>query len=240
VSGEQLLVVAAICASLMISSVAGYGGSLILVPTLGALIGPKEGIAFAALILAWNNVFKVIAYRRTLAIRAGWPLILASTLGVWVGAQLLLAVDETVVVVTVLVVTAATLGVELFGGAALRIRRRFALPMMTASGVFSGISGSSGPLKGSSIRCLGLPRAEHVGLASCVSLVGDALKVEIFAEAGLLADIDLATVALTLPLMPLGAFAGRRINRRIGEGGFRFVFWGVVGAYTLRMLGALP
>ncbi|MGI9051618.1 MAG: hypothetical protein ACR2HQ_03030 [Ilumatobacteraceae bacterium] len=43
--------------ALFVSSIAGYGGSLILVPALGALLGIKEGVALAAL-PPWNNVFK--------------------------------------------------------------------------------------------------------------------------------------------------------------------------------------
>ena len=47
-----------------LSSSAGLGGSLILVPTMTLLLGPKEGIAVAAVLLGLNNVLRVIAYRR--------------------------------------------------------------------------------------------------------------------------------------------------------------------------------
>lgn len=227
--------------SLFISSIAGYGGSLLLLPALGALLGPKEGIAMAALVLGWNNFFKVIAYRRTLAVRKGWPLLVVTAAGVLAGATLLISAPETLVVWAIVVVTMASLCIELFAGDRLRrATKSAAVPLMAGGAVLSGFSGTSGPLKGVSIRSLGLPRLEHVGLASCVSLVGDVLKVELFAQAGLLPRIEWYLVAAVLPVMPLAAWVGRRVNETINENTFRWVFWSVVGAYSLRMVGLWP
>lgn len=233
-----VLVLAVTFASLFVSSIAGYGGSLLLLPALGALLGPKEGIAMAALLLGWNNVFKAVAYRKTLGLRRGWPLLLVTAVGVVVGAQFLIAAPETFVLWTIVGVTFASLLLELFAGDRLRgARQSAAVPLMAAGALLSGFSGTSGPLKGISIRSLGLPRLTHVGLASCVSLVGDVLKIEMFAHAGLLPRIDWYVVALVLPVMPLAAWVGRAANERIDERTFRWVFWSVVGAYCLRMMG---
>jgi uncharacterized membrane protein YfcA len=225
-------------ASLFVSSIAGYGGSLLLLPMLGALLGPKEGIAMAALLLGWNNVFKVAVYRRTLGLRRGWPLVLVTAVGVLIGAGLLVKGPEALVLWSIVAVTAASLALELLAGERMRrVTRSAAVPLMAGGAVLSGFSGTSGPLKGIAIRSVGLPRLEHVGLASCVSLVGDVLKVELFAQAGLLPNIQWYLLAAVLPVMPLAAWVGRRVNERINENAFRWVFWSVVGAYCLRMMG---
>ena len=235
---EQTLVLLATLSAILVSSVAGYGGSLVLVPALAAVLGPRQGIAFAALVLGWNNVFKVIAYRRTLALRQGWPLLIVTAIGVLVGVRLLIAAPERAVIWIVTGVTVSALLVELLRpDRAWSARRHAAVPLMAGSAVLSGVSGTSGPLKGIAVRSLGLPRLEHVGLASMVSLVGDALKVEMFRTAGLLDGIELGTLFIAVPLMPLGAWAGRRLNQRFNERIFQVVFWIVVGCYTLRMLG---
>ncbi|MGZ5397002.1 MAG: sulfite exporter TauE/SafE family protein [Mycobacterium sp.] len=235
---QELLVLTATFTSLLISSIAGYGGSLVLVPAMGAILGPKEGIAFAALLLGWNNVFKVIAYRRTLALRQGWPLLVVTAVGVWFGASLLISASDDLIIWAVIATTVATLIVELRADERLlRASRHAALPTMAASAVLSGVSGSSGPLKGISVRSLGLPRLEHVGLASSVSLVADALKVELFHTAGLFEGVDLTTMLIAIPVMPIGAWMGRSVNRRVDENAFRWIFWSVVGGYTLRMAG---
>lgn len=224
--------------ALFVSSVAGYGGSLILVPALAAILGPKQGIAMASLLLGWNNAFKLIAYRRTLALRTGWPLLVVTAMGVWFGARLLIDAPAHVAMWAIVAVTVVSLGVEVVGGsAALEARRHLALPAMAASSVLSGVSGSSGPLKGVAIRSLGLPRLQHVGLASCVSFVADAFKVELFASAGLFGDVNPVTIACALPMMPVGAWVGRSINERVDERAFRWIFWTVVGGYTMRMAG---
>jgi uncharacterized membrane protein YfcA len=235
---DQGLILLATLAAIFVSSVAGYGGSLILVPALAAILGPKAGIAFSALVLGWNNVFKVLAYRRTLALRQGRPLLVVTAIGAWFGASLLIDAPDRAVIWTVVGVTMVSLLVELVGSdRILRVRRSAAVPAMGSAAVLSGISGTSGPLKGIAVRNLGLPRLEHVGLASAISLVGDALKVELFRAEGLLDGIELGTLFVALPIMPLGAWAGRVVNERVDERVFQYVFWAVVGCYTLRMVG---
>jgi uncharacterized protein len=224
--------------SLFLSSIAGYGGSLILVPILSVVLGPKEGVAFAALLLAWNNVFKVIAYRHTVPLAQGWPLVAITAVGAFVGAGLLVAAPEQAVYWAIAIVTVASLVVEVRGGERIRgAQRQAAAPFMALSAVLSGFSGTSGPLKGVAIRSLRLPRLHHVGLAAVVSLVGDTVKLGIFAEAGLLTELEWPVLALALPLMPIGAWTGRAVNERIDERRFQWVFWTVVGGYTFRMLG---
>jgi uncharacterized protein len=235
----HVLVLLATFTALFVSSIAGYGGSLILVPALAAVLGVKEGVALAALLLGWNNVFKVVAYRHTLVLRRGWPLLVVTAIGVWFGASLLIAAPDEVVIWAVVVATALSLAAELLHVDRIhRLQEHLAVPVMAASGVLSGISGTSGPLKGIAVRSLRLPRLHHVGLASGVSLVADALKVELFAAAGVFDGIDLSVVVLAVPVMPVAAWVGRAVNERIDETAFRWIFWSVVGGYTLRMLGA--
>jgi uncharacterized membrane protein YfcA len=233
-----MLVLSVTFVALFVSSIAGYGGSLVLVPALAAIIGPKEGVAVAALLLGWNNLFKVVAYRSTLALRQGFPLIVVTALGVWVGATLLVRSSSDTIMWAIVVMTVLSLVAEVVANPErLRMRRHVAVPAMAASSLLSGISGSSGPLKGVAIRSLNLPRLEHVGLAASVSLVGDVLKVEMFAEAGLLRELHVHTLLAALPMMPIGAWLGRAVNRRMGEDAFRWIFWTVVGGYTMRMIG---
>jgi len=236
--GSEAVILVVVLSACLVSSIAGYGGSLVLVPALAAVMEPKVGIAFAALILGWNNVFKVVAYRRTLALREGWPLLIVTLAGVFVGTRLLIVAPDNLVIGLIIGVTASALLIDVVAGERVRrAQRHAAAPTMAAASLLSGVSGSSGPLKGVAVRSLQLPRLEHVGLASAISLVGDALKVELFHEAGLLADVNMTVLAVALPMMPLGAWLGRTINERIDEQAFRWVFWTVVGGYTLRMVG---
>jgi uncharacterized membrane protein YfcA len=53
------LTLAATVLAFVVSASAGLGGSLVLVPAYALVLGTKEGVALAALMLAGNNVAKV-------------------------------------------------------------------------------------------------------------------------------------------------------------------------------------
>jgi uncharacterized protein len=227
----------AIAAAFTVSASAGLGGSLILVPALALTLGTKEGVALAALLLACNNVVKLIAYRDSLPCRASAVIVAAIAAGTFVGARLLVAVPERAVAVAVIMSLVASLLVE--QRASLRVRRSSGPLLAMASGATSGFTGTSGPLKGIAIRSLALDRLHTVGAASLASVTGDAVKTVVFVEAGILGS-DLGVLALaSLPLMVAATFAGRRINQAIGEAGFKALFWTVIGGYGARLLVGL-
>lgn len=227
----------AVTVSFMISASAGLGGSLILVPTLALVLGTKEGVALAALLLAANNVVKVIAYRKTLPFRKALLVIVLIALGAALGARLLVATPENVVTVAVIVSFVFALIAERLDLS--RIRRAGGPALAFASGATSGFSGTSGPLKGMAIRQLDLDRAHFVGAASLASLAGDLAKTAVFTDAELLGADSFLIAAAAVPLMVGATFAGRHINQVIGERGYTILFWAVMGGYTLRLLLSL-
>jgi hypothetical protein len=224
----------AVALSFTVSASVGLGGSLILVPTLSLLLGTKEGVASAALLLAANNVVKAFAYRETLPFRKALTVVVLVALGAFLGARLLVAAPEDVVTVAVILSLALVLMAERLD---LSWVRRLGGPVLAfGSGATSGFSGTSGPLKGMAIRRLDVDRAHFVGAASLVSLVGDVTKTAVFTEDSLVGG-DTFVVALgAVPLMLIATFTGRRINRSIGEPGYTFLFWGVMAGYTTRLL----
>lgn len=229
------LVAAAV--SFTVSASAGLGGSLILVPSLALALGTKEGVALSALLLAVNNVVKVIAYRESLPYRKALMVVVLLALGAALGARLLVAAPESVVTIVVIASFVLALIAERLDLSGLR---RLGGPLLAfGSGATSGFSGTSGPLKGMAIRQLDLDRAHFVGAASLASLVGDVTKTAVFTEAELLSGDSFLLAATALPLMLVATFSGRRINRSIGERGYTFLFWGVMTGYTFRLLAGL-
>ena len=232
---ELVFVFLAASAAFTVSAAAGLGGSLILVPALALVLGTKEGIALAALLLALNNVVKVVAYRRTIPIRASAAVIVLTILGTALGASLFVAAPESAIGVAVVVSIGASLVLERANAAHL-LRNCSAPGLAFASGATSGFSGTSGPLKGLALRNLELDRFHFAGAASAVSLAADATKTAIFADAALLGPPAIATAGLCAPLMVVSTFAGRRINRELGERGYAVLFWTVMCGYSARLL----
>lgn len=235
----QLLpwVLLAVACAFALSASAGFGGSLILVPTLALMLGTKSGVALAALLLAANNVAKVVAYRKTLPVRRAFAVIVLIAIGSAVGAFLLVAVPERVVGIAVLVSFALAFVLEYFNFK--RVRRGSWPVLALASGATSGFSGTSGPLKGLAVRGLGLDRLHLVGALSMASLVGDVTKTAIWTEASLLNRNDYLFALMCVPLMIAATLLGRRFNLKISERGYTGLFWGVMLGYTVRLVSGL-
>ena len=238
VLSELFFLIVVAVGSFAISSSAGLGGSLLLVPSLMFLLGPKEGVVMAALLLAANNVAKVVAYRRTLPIRRAVVVIIPTIVGAFLGATLLARAPESWVIGAVSVSLGATLVAETVSGSS---KRAVGAPLLAgAAGVTSGFSGTSGPLKGVAVRGLGLDRRFTVGAATLASLAGDVTKTLTFAGAGLLGARQLTVAAALVPLMIGGTMLGHHFNGRLGDSGYAKWFWLVIGGYSLRLLGVLP
>jgi uncharacterized protein len=218
----------------LVSASAGLGGSLLLVPILALALGPKQGIATAAVLLMGNNVAKVIAYRRTIPWRAAVLVLLLTLIGTWIGAQLLVAVPNNAVSIAIVVAFASSFVAERIGTFSVL---RWSIPLFAfAAGATSGFSGTSGPLKGVALRNLRLDRFHLVGAASLVSLAGDAMKTAVFAKAGLLDINSWMLVAFGIPLMLLATWAGRYLNRAMGERVYGMLFWVVMLGYSVQLL----
>lgn len=219
--------------SFTISASAGLGGSLLLVPTLALFLGTKEGVALAALLLASNNVMKIIAYRKTLPFRAAFQITLLIVIGAALGSTLLVNAPTLAVTIGVITMFAITIVAE--RNHIEKVQARFAPLLAFISGASSGFSGTSGPLKGVAIRNLDLDRRHFVGAASLASFAGDATKAAIFTEAELLTSSSFLIAAASIPLMALGTWTGSTLNDRLGENTFAVLFWTVMSGYTIRL-----
>ena len=232
----------AVAASFLVSSTVGLGGSLIAVPAMIAFFGLKSGVAIAAMLLASNNIFKIIAYRRTIPWKNASILSAITMVGVFIGAHLLLSMPDIWIIIAVLasvtwsLVTEGMLNISHSRSPNLPTKKPWLAGVYAlASGLTSGFSGTSGPLKGLAIRQFISNRQHYAGAASLISFVGDITKASVFAEALLLDQQDLQLLLLAIPLMPLCAFAGRWLNWKSGQLGFSYMFWIVMIGYALRL-----
>lgn len=229
-----VFVLVAVAAAFAVSASAGFGGSLILVPALALVLGTKEGIALAALLLAANNLFKVWAYRASMPYRKALVVVVLVAIGTAVGALALVAAPENIVTIAVLASFLLAFLIERLD--LTRLRKGGAPVLAFASGATSGFSGTSGPLKGLAVRGLDLDRQHLVGALSLVSLVGDVTKTAIWTEAALIPAQGYLLALAATPLMLASTLLGRKINRSIGERGYTGLFWTVMVGYSARLV----
>lgn len=236
--GEVAFVLVAASAAFTLSAAAGLGGSLLLVPAMALVLGAKEGVALAALLLAMNNVVKLSAYRAWVPWRPSLVLAALTACGAALGARLLVDLPERWVVVAVLVSVVVAFGCERSATSRQRpaTSRWRAAAYAAASGATSGASGTSGPLKGVAIRAWIDDRLGFVAAASVVSLVGDLVKSAVYLDAGVLQPASAGVLALAVPVMIGATLAGRRMNVAVGEKGYSILFWLVLGGYSGRLV----
>lgn len=232
-----LIVLLTIVVAFTVSASAGFGGSLVLVPALALSLGTKSGTALAALLLAANNVVKVWAYRRTVPWRKSVVVATLVLIGATLGALLFVAAPERVVTIAVITVLLASFVVERIDLTRLRKRGSYALAF--GSGATSGFSGTSGPLKGLAVRGLNLDRAHLVGGLSLVSLVGDVAKTAVWTGTSLITASGYLLALAAVPLMIASTYLGKRLNSSIGEAGYTWLFWSVMGGYTARLISGI-
>ncbi len=228
-----LVLALAVLASFFVSSSAGLGGSLVLIPSLALLIGAKEAVVLGALLLGLNNVVKAFAYRESLPFRAAGVLVGLLMVGSFIGASALVRAPDRLVGIGVLASFAVSLVAERRNW--LQVRQVGGPLLALGAGATSGFTGTSGPLKGAALRNLRLDRAHLVGGASLASLAGDATKTVVFAREGLLVGDTTRVAALCVPLMFAGTFLGRRFNKSLSENGYAWFFWSVMGGYSVRV-----
>ena len=220
--------------SFTVSAAAGLGGSLLLVPTLSLLLGPKEGIALAALLLAGNNVAKLVAYRRNIPWQSSSAVLILTVVGAVLGASILVVVPAAIVAGGTVVSIGLTYLFEHSGKD--KSRSGIASILAFGAGATSGFSGTSGPLKGIALRALGLDRQRLVGAASIVSFFGDLAKVLVFSHAALLHSTSFFYGIAAVPFMPLATWLGYRFNKDIGEQRYALLFWFVMVGYSTRLI----
>jgi len=228
--------------SFVVSASAGMGGSLILVPALAIMFGGKTGIVLAALMLGGNNIFKVIAYRKSIPVKQSLFLVLAAMLGALIGASLLLDAPEILVDIGVVAALIIAFGFELRSKSERlhyqnenRFRKRLSPFFAFFGGASSGFSGTSGPLKGIALRSQNFDRFHLVGAASLVSLCGDFTKTVVFFNNGNYAGETIMWALAAIPVMFLGTTLGKNVNRELGERYFALVFWFVMASYGVRL-----
>ncbi|MCH2212827.1 MAG: sulfite exporter TauE/SafE family protein [Fuerstiella sp.] len=232
------LLIAAV--SFIVSAAAGMGGSLIIVPTMVLLFGTHHGVVLSSLLLACNNIAKVTVYRKTIPIEKSLWILLLTMIGAGAGATLLRWASAHLIYVGVMISVAGSLILEkkstMIDRSPVTVGRMFSTVLAFFAGATSGLTGTSGPLKGIAIRSLRLDRMHFVGAASLVSLGGDVTKSLVYVQSSLINATTWKIVLTALPLIPLASLLGRRINRELGERAYAVLFWTVMGGYTVRLL----
>ncbi|GHJ42978.1 hypothetical protein Cs7R123_03200 [Catellatospora sp. TT07R-123] len=241
-SAGQLLTLCAACLAAyglaLLSSVAGFGGGVLLLPVFTALFGLRAAVPMLTLTQLSSNASRVWLNRRELRWRlVGWFALGAVPLAVAGGLALAHAP---------LGALKRLLGVFLLGVVVWRWRRphpgRPADPAFAAVGAASGLGsallGSVGPLTAPFFLAYGLARAAYIGTEAASALTMHLAKLAAYGAGDLITGQVLVYGLALTPATLAGAWTGKRLLARVSDRLFvRLVEAGLLISGALFLLG---
>lgn len=205
-----------------LGGIVGTGSSLVLMPALVILFGPKEAVPIMAIAAILGNLGRVIAWWREIRWRSCAAYCATAIPGAMVGARLLLTIPAGV----------AELALGVFFLSLIPLRRWMAARSFTLSlgqlallgaplGLLTGLVVSTGPLTVPLFTFHGLERGALLGTEAAASIGMYGAKVGTFRFFGALpVQVVLEGVIVGLTLMA-GSFIGRFVVLALSPGTYR-------------------
>ena len=221
-------------------TVAGFGFSLLAVPSLGLVIDPKEAVAVATGLLVVNSALLAWGERRHIDRRAVRLLLLGALPGLTVGLALLAAMPVVALrfalasaILAAVVILAS--GVQLSSS-----RASVELSAGFATGVLTTSLNANGPPTVLALQARGLAPHAFRPTTSAVLGLTSAVGAALFGFAGRLTDEVLGVTVVAIPAMILGWSIGLRVRGHVAPVAFRRLILGLlVLAALATMVAAL-
>ncbi|MGU3536422.1 sulfite exporter TauE/SafE family protein [Methylobacterium sp. A54F] len=208
----------------IVSGVIGTGSSIMLVPVLAAVYGPKQAIPIMAVAAVMANVSRILAWWREVDRRAFAAYAATGVPAAVVGARTMLVLPPR----------AVDLAIGLFLLAMIPARRwlaanlvRLRLPHLAVAGAvigfLTGIVASTGPASVPVFLGYGLTKGAFIGTEAAASLAIYATKTLTFQGAGALGTDDLARGLVVGASLMAGAFIAKPFVLRLAPDAFRHI-----------------
>jgi uncharacterized protein len=220
--------------SFVISASSGMGGSLLMIPAFSMLIGVKEGIILSGVLLTLNNVSKFIFYYNYFSFKSIGYLLVFVVAGSILGSYLMLQFNEVFLSFFLLAHIVASLYIQYYSTVKVRLAAGNGYAFL--SGLFSGISGSSGPLKAVSVRCRFVSNQEIAASVTVLSLFGDFSKCVVYLRNSTISEAHYQYLIVGVMMMPLATWIGKKINKSVSVTGYNILFCVVLAGYILKII----
>lgn len=207
----------------------GTGSSLVLMPLLVGMFGPREAVPIMAVAAIMGNLGRVLAWRRDIDWRACGAYCSTAVPGAMLGARLLLTIPPGVAELALGVFFLSLIPVRRWLG-----RRTFRLTAVHLAllggpiGLLTGLVVSTGPITVPLFTFYGLERGAFLGTEAAGSIGVYVAKVATFQAFGALPlDVVLQGLLVGLTLMA-GSFVGRFVVLALSPGAYRSLIDGLM------------
>lgn len=220
-----------------LGGIVGTGSSLVMMPVLVVMFGPRQAIPIMAIAAIMGNLGRVLAWRRDIDWRVVVAFCVTAVPGAMLGARLLLEIPPGV--------AETALGLFFLGLIPVRrwlARRQFRISRMhlmllgAPLGVLTGVVASTGPLTVPLFTFHGLERGAFLGTEAASSIGMYVAKVATFQAFGAL---DLQVLARGLGVgatLMAGSFIGKFVVLRMSDAAYRSLIDGLMLCSGLSLL----
>ena len=223
----------------VLSGVIGTGSSMMLMPVLVMLYGPKEAVPIMAIAAILGNLGKVLSWWREIDWRACFAYCVTAVPGAALGVRTLLALPPHAVEIALGIFFVAMVPTRRWLS-----RRSIGFSLLQLSmigavvGFLTGIVVSTGPITVPVFMGYGLVKGAFLATEAAGSLAVYGAKVTVFQHFGALPLRVVADGLITGMSLMLGTFAARRIVAQMSPGTFKLVVDGLMLSSGLSLLWA--
>ncbi len=236
---DYLLVLVAGLLAGTLGGIVGTGSSLVLMPVLVVMFGPRHAVPIMAVAAIMGNLGRVLAWRRDIDWRACFAYCATAVPGAVLGARLLLTIPPGV----------AELALGVFFLSLIPVRRWLAKHELKLSlmhlallggplGLLTGLVVSTGPLTVPLFTFYGLERGAFLGTEAAGSIGVYVAKVATFQAFGAFPLEVLVQGLLVGSTLMAGSFAGRFIVLALSPGAYRSLIDGLMLVSGLSLVWA--
>lgn len=236
---DYLLVLVAGLLAGTLGGIVGTGSSLVLMPILVVMFGPRHAVPIMAVAAIMGNLGRVLAWRREIDWRACFAYCATAVPGAVLGARLLLAIPPGV----------AELALGIFFLSLIPVRRWLAKHELKLSlmhlallggplGLLTGLVVSTGPLTVPLFTFYGLERGAFLGTEAAGSIGVYLAKVATFQAFGAFPLEVLVQGLMVGTTLMAGSFAGRYIVLALSPGAYRSLIDGLMLCSGLSLIWA--
>lgn len=221
----------------LLSTIAGFGGSLVLVSVLAFFYDVDLAVAASAPVMLANNLGKAGVFFRHIDWKAAFTMLFGTLPGAWIGAALLISLPAGPLKKLV--------GILLLLGVVVsftRDRQRFRIGkvglfvMSILYGFFSGLAGAGGPTKALALATYGLSKERFVGTAALVSFCSALIKIPIYHAGGLFPSQTRILILFLILSCFVAISWGRLILARLQESRFRWLLASSILASCVKII----
>jgi uncharacterized membrane protein YfcA len=236
---DYLIVLSVGLAAGVISGIVGFGSSIMLMPVLVIIFGPREAVPIMAVASVMANCARVMAWWREIDWRAVGVYAMTGAPFAALGARTLLVLPPRIVEISLAMFFLAMIPLRRVLTARHRRLQLWQLaPLGAGIGFLTGIVVSTGPINAPFFLAYGLIKGAFLGTEAMASLAVYGAKLLTFRSYGALPTAAITQGLIIGSSLMAGSYIAKRLVMRMDAEKFRLLMDGLLAASGLSMLWA--